>query len=847
MTANWLSFKSLLNDMVSVSYIDDEGSEMPISTECEFQEALKFAKTRGNNHLRLTLKPVDVTYDDTYKISNLTTERISRQTEQVDENLLTEEMLNKEKHLDTKGSENVRHTKTKLKMYHCECCNSEPPLWFSYYIKKLKKKLLQEIKLIVNDAIQKTVKEQMRIYKADHLMAEKKHPNYSVKHMHCETEYKEYEYNPGDKFTINMCVRNMGKDQLKKTKLILLGGEELHLNKRIFKVGTLQPNEKYETKVSGRAPKKEGVHQITCYLFEGLTPIGEKLHHIIYVSDKKLQGAEGENQLDTDMKINIQEKISNSSEIEKKLQNNQHMNGEKSEADKIQEKEICCKEVNLSAAEHGKPENCVKYMPTHLLFEEDTKKAESKQNKGDCDSDSDLSVIWVSEEDDNFIVIPNELGKDGQKLDGTPEVDAVFPYNLKSDSHIEDKMSNVTTKSNVTHDENHSETNQNEIFFSVNTSGGGKLKAGEVGSLTSEKRISGNTDIIIGVNSEGHLMNMLPKDTSSSDNEKSKTSKREHRDVKKSDKKNRASHAAAKNGVTLDDKKKNPHENEVSSSHKTERKRRECLCLKCRLTSSITAERSKAKHKLSDHSGSHSARTNSAEPLLLRKVSGGAKIKLKKIESEEKKKNGKTSKQTRANAWLSDFTFDNSEGACKKEKKKAHGGEKETRRCRASVFNDRIFVVNSEGRCMAVLPKGLPSSKNGNKRSEREYGNTKSSDKMNQTIFEIGTPLETPINILPEALINGASNMASYAINRAKSMINNLQSAYVDEMKAEEAQRPATESEQEWESPSTQILLNLFEMGFEDWDRNTELLDKYGSDVTKILDELTTATIPPTP
>lgn len=102
-----------------------------------FNLCFQFAKTRGNNHLRLTLKPVDVTYDDTYKISNLTTERISRQTEQVDENLLTEEMLNKEKHLDTKGSENVRHTKTKLKMSHCECCNSQPPLWFSYYIKKV--------------------------------------------------------------------------------------------------------------------------------------------------------------------------------------------------------------------------------------------------------------------------------------------------------------------------------------------------------------------------------------------------------------------------------------------------------------------------------------------------------------------------------------------------------------------------------------------------------------------------------------------------------------------------------------------------------------------------------------
>ncbi|XP_067008585.2 next to BRCA1 gene 1 protein isoform X2 [Anabrus simplex] len=63
-TLDWKTFKTYLcqnigtTDDISVAYVDSEGDELPIESECEFQEALKFARERARKG-RETLLKVD--------------------------------------------------------------------------------------------------------------------------------------------------------------------------------------------------------------------------------------------------------------------------------------------------------------------------------------------------------------------------------------------------------------------------------------------------------------------------------------------------------------------------------------------------------------------------------------------------------------------------------------------------------------------------------------------------------------------------------------------------------------------------------------------------------------------
>lgn len=103
-----------------------------------------------------------------------------------------------------------------------------------------------------------------------------------------------------------------------------------------------------------------------------------------------------------------------------------------------------------------------------------------------------------------------------------------------------------------------------------------------------------------------------------------------------------------------------------------------------------------------------------------------------------------------------------------------------------------------------------------------------------QNSSPIGNGDRSTMHILPDTLVNGAVNVASSAINTARSVLNLFSPS-------PPRQEQATWEDANWsttDSPHKRALYTLAEMGFWDCNLNSTLLERYNYDLSRVVSEL---------
>ncbi|KAG8230247.1 hypothetical protein J437_LFUL009785 [Ladona fulva] len=161
---DWSNFKPYLCqtlgnvENLSVSYVDSDGDLIPIESNCEFQEALKYARKKAAMGQKLILKVekldshsacggVELSSSPIYiKSSNFIKERLKFHTgNNEDQNpfhLSTGDAPIKIGSLSSKVKCKARASEVTSQI---ESSDATPPLWFKKYMQKMKKEIVEEV------------------------------------------------------------------------------------------------------------------------------------------------------------------------------------------------------------------------------------------------------------------------------------------------------------------------------------------------------------------------------------------------------------------------------------------------------------------------------------------------------------------------------------------------------------------------------------------------------------------------------------------------------------------------------------------------------------------------------
>ncbi|XP_071445735.1 next to BRCA1 gene 1 protein-like isoform X2 [Hetaerina americana] len=177
---DWFTFKPYLCqtlgnvENVSISYIDSDGDEIPIDSDLEFQEALKFARRRAALKQKIVLKVeklgtqsgapggAEILSNPIYlRPSNFLKQRLKINCHAEEQDFLNASTVDEPIKVGNSACKVKTKPKSKDVICPLQTCDV-PPLWFRKYMKKMKSEIVCEVTANVNNQMKKLLEDMGR-------------------------------------------------------------------------------------------------------------------------------------------------------------------------------------------------------------------------------------------------------------------------------------------------------------------------------------------------------------------------------------------------------------------------------------------------------------------------------------------------------------------------------------------------------------------------------------------------------------------------------------------------------------------------------------------------------------